>query len=345
MYMYTKGHSRILSTGVYLPEQRLSSAEVMEQAGSKQRFGLSPNWLEKVTGVRERRVTPAGILPSDMAVMAAREAMEEAGIVAGELDVIIYAGVIRDHMLEPGTAHVVQRKLGADNAVVFDVNNACLGFMSAIHLLDSLIATGQVHRGLIVTGEQGYQYTLKAYDRLRQTDDREEFSRLAAGLTLGDAGAAFIMGPKQDPDTGFMGFIAHSEGRHSELCYCGDARQETPLYTDMAGITREAARMVGLIFHDLMDNRLRWSASQVSKFVTHQAGKSNFRILSKVTDIPVEGIPETVTTLGNIITASVPVILHRLRRSGDVAAGQRLLLSGSGGGISAAQGAMIWDLV
>lgn len=343
MYMYTNGHSRIVSTGIYLPEQCIRSREVMELAQSQRRFGLHPDWLEKVTGVRERRACAEGILPSDMAVAAARQAMDNAGLAAGKLDAIVYAGVVRDHMLEPGTAHVVQHKLDADNAVVFDVNNACLGFMSAIHLMDALIATGQVRYGLIVTGEQGYQYALKACHRLQQINDRQEFSRLAAGLTLGDAGAAVIMGPKIDAETGFMGFIAHSEGKYSELCFCGDALRETPLYTDMAGITREAARMVGLIFHDLMDQRLRWQPRQVSKLITHQAGKSNFRILSDITKIPVEGIPETVTTLGNIITASVPVILHRLLMADQVNTGDRLLLSGSGGGISAAQAALVWD--
>ena len=240
MYMYTNGHSRIVSTGIYLPEQCIRSREVMELAQSQRRFGLHPDWLEKVTGVRERRACAEGILPSDMAVAAARQAMDNAGLAAGKLDAIVYAGVVRDHMLEPGTAHVVQHKLDADNAVVFDVNNACLGFMSAIHLMDALIATGQVRYGLIVTGEQGYQYALKACHRLQQINDRQEFSRLAAGLTLGDAGAAVIMGPKIDAETGFMGFIAHSEGKYSELCFCGDALRETPLYTDMAGIIAKA---------------------------------------------------------------------------------------------------------
>ena len=140
-------------------------------------------------------MTPEGVLPSDMAVTAACEAMERGGIRPEEIDAIIYAGLTRDY-LEPATAHLVQTKLGATNATVFDVTNACHGFMNGIHLMDALIATGQVRRGLVVTGEQGSLFTRKAIAELMTTTDRARLTTLAAGFTLGDAGAAMIMGPK-----------------------------------------------------------------------------------------------------------------------------------------------------
>ncbi len=113
-------------------------------------------------GVRERRVSPDDWLPSDLAVAAAKDALDDAELLPKDLDAIIYAGAVRDY-IEPATAHAVQEKLGAHNAIAFDVSNACLGFMSAIHLMDALIATGQARRGLVVSGEQGFRNTINAY--------------------------------------------------------------------------------------------------------------------------------------------------------------------------------------
>ena len=145
-YMYTAGHSRLVSAGVYLPEKRVTSREVMEQFDSERRFNVSFDWLERAMGIEERRKTPDGMLPSDMAALAALEALNMADLKPARLDAIIYAGVCRDYLLEPATAHVVQDKIKAYNAVAFDVSNACHGFMSSIHLMDALIATGQVRR-------------------------------------------------------------------------------------------------------------------------------------------------------------------------------------------------------
>src|SRR5437867_674949 len=129
MYTYTRGHSRLISTGVQIPEQRVTSREILQQFDAENRFGVSLNWLEKTMGIRERRVAAPDLLPSDLAVSAAREALERADLPAASIDAIIYSGFSRDH-LEPATAHIVQGKLGAHNALAFDVTNACHGFIN-----------------------------------------------------------------------------------------------------------------------------------------------------------------------------------------------------------------------
>ena len=110
MYMYTQGHSRLISTGAYIPEKRVTSKEILEAIDSENRFGVAHDWLERAMGIRERRVAPDEMLPSDMATHAAHDAMETAGIHPTELDAIIFVGVDRDY-LEPATAHIVQKKL------------------------------------------------------------------------------------------------------------------------------------------------------------------------------------------------------------------------------------------
>lgn len=342
MYMYTQGHSRLISTGAYIPENRITTSELMQQIDSENRFGVSHDWLERVTGIREKRITPPHFQPSDMAVKAARDAMEQASVRPSQLDAIIYTGLTRDH-LEPATAHLVQSKLGATNATVFDVTNACHGFMNGIHLMDALIATGQVRRGLVVTGEQGSLFTRKAITELLTTTDRARLIALAAGFTLGDAGAAMIMGPKLGPDSGFMGFMLQSQGQHASFCTSGGPLTEGPLVTDMPAIVGESSRLVTFMFNEFMHQRLKWKVADLSKYVIHQVGNKVFKLHTELMGIPPEIIPRTVATMGNLITANIPVCVHQFAANKEVKPGDKVYLSGTGSGISLSQSGLIWD--
>lgn len=342
MYMYTQGHSRIVSAGIYLPEERVSSKQLLEKIDSKNRFDISYDWLDRIMGIHERRVAPMDMSPSDMAVRAAKEAIEMAGIMPTQIDAIIYAGVDRDYILEPATAHVVQDKIGAYNAIALDVTNACHGFMNGIHLMDALIATGQVRRGLIVTGERGYRYIEKAIGVLSQSTDRNVFFKLAGGLTLGDAGAALIVGPKLGPDSGFMGFMLQSQGQYSKLCTCGNNGSDSALETDMPAILAQGQRLLGEMYIQTME-KLGWIPNQISKFVCHQVGSKGFKLHAEYAKVPIKIMPDTVSTLGNIVTATIPVNLHKLMTEKMVSNGDKIFLSGVGSGIALSQVGLIWD--
>lgn len=341
MYIHTQGHSRIVSTGIYLPDQRVTTRELMQEVDSKTRFGVSFDWLERVAGIKEKRVTSPGILPSDMAVAAAKEAMARAEITPRQIDAIIYTGLTRDY-LEPATAHIVQAKLGAVNATVFDVSNACHGFMNGVHVMDALIATGQVRHGLIVTGEQGSLFTRRALEALRNTSERSNLISLAAGLTLGDAGAAFIMGSKAVPNGGFMGFMLQSQGQHARFCTSGGPLTEGPLIADMPGIIGEAAKLIKEMFNEFMYRRLKWRVQELAKCLIHQAGPGAFKI-HKLAGVPMNIIPKTVDVLGNLITANIPLSIHYCARNQELRAGDKIYLSGTGSGISLSHAGLIWD--
>lgn len=340
--VYTVGHSRVLSTGVYIPEARITSREVMQQIDCENRFGVKPDWLERVTGIKERRVTPPGLLPSDMATIAAKEALDRGKISASDIDAIVYAGLTRDYS-EPATAHLVQSKLRANNASVFDVSNACHGFMNGVHLMDALIATGQVRRGLVVTGEQGKLFREKAIDHLRNCHEKSELVALAAGLTLGDAGAAVLMGPKLGPDMGFMGFMLHSQGQHADFCTAGGPLREGPLVTDMPAIVSQSLDMISKMFTEFLFNRLKWTVEDLKVYIIHQVGGTSFKLHYSRMGVPVEIMPKTVTEMGNLITATIPVNLHKTVVGGHVAPGQKVYLSGAGSGISISQAGLVWD--
>jgi len=341
MYMYTQGHSRLISAGAYIPKERISSREIMEQIDSKTRFDIPYDWLERTTGVKERRIAADDIPPSDMAVHAASEAMEIAGITPSEIDLIIYAGMSRDY-LEPATAHVIQSKIKADNAVGFDVTNACHGFMNGIHLMDTLIATGQARRGLVVTGEKAWRYTRLAMDALKQTHERQDFLRLASGLGLGDAGAAVIMGPKTDPDTGFMGFMLQSQAQHYGLSVCGKNGALTPLEADMGPLIKEGIKLWSQMYQEFM-GKVRWQPSEITKCVQHQASRKMLKSIAEYVGVPLDAMVDTVTHFGNLSTANIPLNLYLLQKNREIAQGQKVLLTGGGSGIAISKAGLIWD--
>ena len=225
-------------------------------------------------GIHERRVAPGNMLPSDMAVEAAREAMQTAGNPPTQIDAIIYAGVDRDYLLEPATAHVVQDKIGAYNAVAFDVTNACHGFMNGIHLMDALIATGKPVAALSSRVNRVALYT-EGNGRLSQTKDRKAFLKLVGGLTLGDAGAARIMGQKLGPESDSWGSCSNLKGSTRVYVPVANAG-ESPLETDMTDIVEQNRRLHSAMYKEFMV-KLRWRSDQIAKFVHHQVGKNVFR--------------------------------------------------------------------
>ncbi len=339
--MFSVGHTRILGTGIYLPDNKVTSAELMDDIQAKERFGIPSTWLERITGIRERRVASPGTMPSEMATEAARQALDRSEVRAADLDMVIYAGMSRDYV-EPATAHIVQDRLGARHAVCFDLSNACHGFMNAIHLLDALIATGQARRGLIVTGEENWRIGRVALKLLKRCNDRGEFNRLVGGLTVGDAGAAMILGPKTDPDSGFAGFMLDSQGQYNQLCVFSDREDHHPGHMDMSNIVKEHIQLHADMFPDFM-NRLAWQAGDIKRFVHHQVGRKAFGMHSAYSGIPATRMTDTISTLGNITSATIPVNLHRLSETREMGDSEKVFIAGAGSGLSISQAGLIWS--
>jgi acyl-CoA:acyl-CoA alkyltransferase len=342
MYMYTVGHSRLISTGAYIPETKVTSRELMQLIDSKNRFGLSPDWLERTTGIRERRVAPDDLLPSDLAVSAAREALERAAMTPNDVDAIIFTGVFRDY-LEPATAHVVMQKLGATNAVAFDVTNACHGFVNGIHLMDALIATGQVRRGLVVTGEPSSRLRRKTIEMLSNSHDRDLFMKLASGLTLGDSGAAAVIGPKLDPDSGFVGFMLESQGDYYAYSVYGrNGTADSPLEAEMIPLIKEGVRMLSGMYPHFME-KVGWKPSQIAKCAQHQASRTMIKQFASYIGIDPSITVDSVSTMGNLITGNVPINLHMMKQTGEVKTGDKVLIVGGGSGIAVSHVGLVWD--
>src|SRR3989442_3937 len=185
---------RISGVGAEIPPDVVTTAEVEERAGLK-RLGFEPGWLERVTGVRERRIAAPDVLPSQLSVAAATRALADAGIGPLDVDTLIFTGITRDCM-EPATANVVADALGAREARVFDLDNACNGVIDGLDVADSLIRTGKARRVLIATGERA-SWSINWHPQ-----SREETLRSVAGLVVGDGGGAFVVGGRAGPQRG-----------------------------------------------------------------------------------------------------------------------------------------------
>lgn len=340
MYMFTTGHTRIAGTGVYIPEQRVTSQELMEHIDSE-RFDMPVDWMDEAMGIHERRVAPDDMLPSDMATHAARDAMERSGIRAKDIDVIVYAGIDRDYS-EPATAHVVQDKLEVKDAVCVDMTNACHGFMNGIHFIDALIATGQAHLGLVVTGEKPFNVARRAMELIRETDDKDEFYSLVGGLSVGDAGAAMVLEAKNDPSGGFVGLMLNSRGQYNDLCVFSNRSGQLEGHMHMRQIVRRIVQMHAEMYETAL-GKLGWEPDDIDYFVHHQVGKKAFSLHAAYAHIPTEIMPNTISTMGNITSATIPVNFHKLSQNEDLQSGQKIFISGTGSGLSISQAGLIWD--
>ena len=212
----TKCHSAPIGIGIFEPENTISSIELLEQI-DPDKFGIQKNWIDRVLGITERRYSDPDSKPSDLAFIAAEEALKKAQILPHEIDYILFVSIDRDYN-EPGTSHIIQNRLKADNAICLDMTNACHGFMNGIHFIDTLIGSGQIKYGLIVSGEQPSKVSQRVIKKLAEHHSRDKFKQYIGALSVGDAGAAMVLGPKGAKELGFQAMHFHSRGEFAEMC-------------------------------------------------------------------------------------------------------------------------------
>ncbi len=312
----------ILGTGHHLP------AEVVTNATVAERLGVDEKWIVKRTGVKARRRAAEGERMTDLAVAAARVAMGDAGVDAGEIDLVLVATMSQDDLC-PNAAPVVAEALGATRAGAIDVGAACTGWLAALSLAASQV---EVHRAdtVLVIGAE-------VLTRITDPNDRN------TAAIFGDGAAAAIVGPSANPaDDGGIGSIAlYTDGSMAE---CLVVRRDDPFFrmdgvstfkAAVAGLSdasREACRRAGLTLDD------------IDLFVYHQA---NARILAAVADkleVPPAKVADYVAETANTSAASIPLTLSLLRADGRLRRGQKVLLGGVGAGFTWGAGVIEWEL-
>ena len=323
---------RIAAAGAFVPGPPVSTDEVEARiARASPGFRLRRGVLKSLTGIDSRHHLPDGMQASDLAVEAARQALESAGATLADVDLLIWGSASQD-LVEPATAHVVAAKLGL-GCPVFDVKNACNSFLNAIQVAAALMVTGAARTALVVTGESPSR-------AIRwQVDSQEAFMQSAAGYTMGDAGAALLLVLDERGEgirhQEFRAWSHHwpiatlpgggsMHPRGDEWTYFrGDgARLRDTFLAIGPGIFRDALAATGLRVDDF------------AAIFCHQVTLPFLELFCRETGLPLERVEVTIRELGNIASATLPLQLARALQAGRVRRGDRILLAGLAGGLS-----------
>ena len=335
------------SIAVALPAEVWTSAQIEERlAPLYERLRLPFGRLELMTGIRERRMWPDGTRPSDASAAAGRAVLGESAVRREDIGLFIHAAVSRD-MLEPASASFAHRKIGLPaSAQIFDVSNACLGFLNSIVVASGLIDSGQIGAALIVAGENGrplVEETVRTL--LAGTLDRNAIKPFFANLTIG-CGAVAAVVCHRDLVKGrahrILGGVCLSATEHSELCQgdTGDAGS-LAMQTDSEAML-EAGVALAKQTWDQFVAATGWTRDTLDNAICHQVGSAHRRRLFGTLGLDIAKDHSTFETLGNMGSVSLPATLSAAVAAGKIRPGSRVALMGIGSGLNCLMLALEW---
>jgi 3-oxoacyl-[acyl-carrier-protein] synthase-3 len=321
----------IIGTGSYVPERILTNAELEKLVDT------SDEWIRTRTGIRERRIAAADEHTSDLASKAALAALENAGIGADEIDLILVATVTPD-MFFPSTACFVQQKIGAKKAACFDVSAACSGFLYALEIAQQFI-TSNTYNTVLVIGAEKLSSIVDWTDR-------------NTCVLFGDGAGAAILRHRG----GSHGVIAThmgSDGSFSDILYIPGGGSRYPMNKENIDLRMNAIKMNGKETYKqavtAMMNAANTALQQagltcddLACIIPHQA---NMRIIEAIADrmkVPIERFMVNLDRFGNTSAAAVAIALDEANRTGRMKEGDYILLVVFGGGLTWASSVIQW---
>ncbi|MEM9079309.1 MAG: beta-ketoacyl-ACP synthase III [Verrucomicrobiota bacterium] len=322
----------IAGTGSYLPEKILTNADLEKLVET------SDEWITTRTGIRERRIAADDEFTSHMATQAAAKALEQAGISASELQLIIVATITPD-TLTPATACYVQQSLGAPNAVAFDISAACSGFLYALKLAKRLISDRAFGNALIIGAEKLSSFI--------NWEDRNTC------VLFGDGAGAAVLRPSKPGEGNVIATDIGTDGGQTHLLNIPGGGSACPITIENADQRLASLAMVGKEVFKHAVTRMRNSANtvmgraglspeDVKLVVPHQA---NLRIIDAIAErltIPAERIFTNLQKYGNTSAAAVAIALDEAHREGKFQRGDNIVLVVFGAGLTWAAAAIEW---
>lgn len=347
-------HVCIGSLAHELPPHVVSSS-ALEDALSPvyTKLGLVPGRLELMSGVHERRFWDPGTPPSTVSARTARAAIERAGLEPSQVGALLHTSVCRD-CLEPATASIVAGQLGlSPAAVVFDISNACLGFMNGLLTLANMIELGQVESGVVVATESGQplvdatvkHLVHKARNGLSRRDLRPAF----ASLTIGSGSVAVVLQHRRaaaHPDRRLLGGAVQQATEHHALCRSapdqGFAGEAHPLMdTDAEAVLENGTQLAARTWQTLL-GELGWTSESPNRLFCHQVGASYRRALFDALGLDVERDHPTLAGLGNVGSVSCPISMSIAAEQRQLEPGDRCALLGIGSGLNSVMLGASW---
>lgn len=312
---------RIIGTGSGLPAKCVTNEELTSLVDT------SDEWIRERTGICARHVS-TGETVASLAAAACSRALEDAGRESGEVELLLIATCTPEDAL-PCTACQVQEKIGAVNAVAFDLNAACAGFLFALHTAWAYIQAG-IYRNALIAGSEVLSKIVDWTDR-------------GTCILFGDgAGAVYLEGCGEDKG-GILGFVQRSDGRRGSVLSCVGRQPETPFfrqpflnsYVQMDGreVFSFAVRQVPEVIREALE-KAGMGVGDVDLFVLHQANRRIIEAISKRLSADMERFPMNLDKVGNTSSAAIPLLLDELNRTGRITPGMTLVLSGFGAGLT-----------
>jgi len=323
----------IAGTGMYVPDRILTNRDFERMVDT------SDEWIRERTGIIERRIAAEDQASSDLAVIAARRALESAGIDVGDVDQIIVATTTPDRIL-PSCACTVQQKLGAKRAAAYDVFAACTGFIYGLGVGRGMVATGMCETVLVIGVE--------TLSRIVDYTDRNTCVLFGDG-----AGAAVLQAC--DAGIGVHAVDMHSDGELGEVLEVPAGISRNPASDRTVAAHEHYIRMQGkklfpFAVRSMSDSTRRcaeasgWSADEIDLFIPHQA---NLRIIEGVRErlgVAEDKVYVNIDRYGNTSSASIPIALDECVRSGRLKPGDKLAMAAFGGGATWGATAMTWTI-
>jgi len=325
---------RVLGTGSYVPPKILSNEDI-EATG----LDTSDEWIVQRTGIKERRVADPDVYTSDLALRAAANSLEMAGLSAQDLDLIVFATVTPDTCC-PAAANWLQAKLEAKNAFTFDVTAACSGFVFALNVAEQYLKNGTCRHVLVVAGE--------VMTRTVDWKDR------ATCILWGDgAGAAVLTQDESGPEV--LSTHIHTDGAAgSDLLLPGGGSKTTPISHESVdkGIHYLKLIEANMTFRVAVRHFIRSikegadfngvAVEDIDWFIPHQANIRMFHSISSSLKIPLEKFYVTIDRYGNISSASCAIALDEAVRDGSIRTGNLVCLPVFGGGLTWGSAMIRW---
>ena len=314
-------YSRITGTGSYLPPRRLTNADLAAELALKG-VETSSDWIVDRTGIQARHFAAPDVCSSDLALEAARRAIDAAGLQASDIDLIIVATSTPD-MVFPSTACILQHKLGIAGCPAFDVQAVCSGFVYALTIADALIKTGTASKALVIGAE--------VFSRILDFSDR------TTCVLFGDGAGAVVLEASDTP--GILASDLHADGKHvGILCVPGHVSGGQVLGSPMLTMDGQAVFKLAV---SVLESSARATlakanleASDIDWLIPHQANLRIMHSTARKLKLPVEKLIVTVDQHGNTSAASIPLALDEAVRSGKIKKGHQLMLEGVGGGFT-----------
>lgn len=312
---------RIIGTGSYLPKK------VADNHFLSTIVDTDDEWIRQRTGIKERHLSNGKEGTTYMATHAAEAALENAGITADELDMIIVATVSADTYV-PSTSCQVQGAIGAIRATCFDLNAACSGFLFAMNTAYAYIEMGMAKTILIIGAE-----TLS-----REVD----WSDRSSCILFGDGAGAAIMRQEEEKG-GLIASVTGSDGSQGDVLTCKGRGIQNPFhqskrkkdYLRMEGqaVFRFAVTMVPRCIKQIL-KKTGYDTEDIKFFVLHQANVRILELIAKRLKVDIDKFPMNLDRYGNTSSASIPILLDELNRNNLLEPGDKIVLSGFGGGLT-----------